>query len=221
MHFRIEPYTNALTVNVAHLKPPVTKSEAARTLGISRRTVIRYVERGLLSEDGKGRVSVADVRRIWRTPAKNGPRERLRPSAKETVRVRTEEPDSISKPMPLSEESSQREIAKLMLEMLEMGAEAKLMKVLFTASGLLAQSSAAGWLFIEGCTDTSTWRASTLSAKARNRGVTRQAEHQRFRRAIRVIRATAGNTVADAILQQRGLGGPRNRNDVALADRRD
>lgn len=42
-------------------EPRLTKSEAARILGISRRTVIRYAAGRLISEDRRGRVRLREV----------------------------------------------------------------------------------------------------------------------------------------------------------------
>lgn len=48
-------------------EPRVTKSAAASLLGISRRTVIRHAQLGLISEDRRGRVRVGEICRVLTT----------------------------------------------------------------------------------------------------------------------------------------------------------
>lgn len=50
----------------------VSKSQAARLLGISRRTVIRYAATKLITEDSHGRVLLSQVRKAWSEPIKKG-----------------------------------------------------------------------------------------------------------------------------------------------------
>ncbi len=58
----------------------MTKSEAARVLGISRRTVIRYANENAVSEDSRGRVFLEEVRKKWRSPTlRKDKNNRLRP----------------------------------------------------------------------------------------------------------------------------------------------
>lgn len=57
----------------------VTKSEAARALGISRRSVIRYAKGNLISEDRRGRVLISETRRAWSSPSSRGRRSNNRP----------------------------------------------------------------------------------------------------------------------------------------------
>lgn len=52
--------------NAAPGRGRVTKSAAARFLGISRRTVIRYVSQRLISEDRKGRVRLFEIAEVLR-----------------------------------------------------------------------------------------------------------------------------------------------------------
>ena len=44
-----------------------SKSGAARALGISRQTVHRYLLRGLISEDSRGKVDIDEIERVWNT----------------------------------------------------------------------------------------------------------------------------------------------------------
>jgi len=59
----------------------ITKSDAARTLAISRRTVYRYAKAGLVSEDRRRRVLLSEVKKIWEGESRAGHRYHSRPQA--------------------------------------------------------------------------------------------------------------------------------------------
>lgn len=50
------------------------KSEAARRLAISRRTVIRFAQLGEITVDRRGRVLLSEVAKAWARPAAKGER---------------------------------------------------------------------------------------------------------------------------------------------------
>lgn len=66
------------------LRARITKSEAARVAGVSRRTVIRYAQAGLITSDRKGRIRVRELIAALGKPAgkhKKGRRIDCRPNA--------------------------------------------------------------------------------------------------------------------------------------------
>ena len=63
---------HTLPMRIARL----TKSEAARLFGISRRSVIRYAQAGMISEDRRGRVLRSQLTKILSTPSSRGDRKR-------------------------------------------------------------------------------------------------------------------------------------------------
>jgi hypothetical protein len=66
------------------LRGRITKSEAARQAVVSRRTVIRYAEAGLISQDRKGRVRLSELKAAMEAPKhgrKTGRRINCRPRA--------------------------------------------------------------------------------------------------------------------------------------------
>jgi hypothetical protein len=52
----------------------INKTTAAKAAGISRRSVIRYAQSGLISQDHRGRVLLSEVSRVWNTPCVRGVR---------------------------------------------------------------------------------------------------------------------------------------------------
>lgn len=52
----------------------ITKSEAARRLVISRRTVIRFAQLGKITVDRRGRVLLSEVAKAWARPSSKGAR---------------------------------------------------------------------------------------------------------------------------------------------------
>lgn len=52
----------------------ITKSEAARRLVISRRTVIRFAQLGKITVDRRGRVLLSEVAKAWAQPSSKGAR---------------------------------------------------------------------------------------------------------------------------------------------------
>ena len=56
----------------------ISKSEAARRLAISRRTVIRLAQKGDVTCDRRGRVLFSEVARAWQRPSAKGERWRQR-----------------------------------------------------------------------------------------------------------------------------------------------
>ena len=65
----------------------ISQTEAAAALGISRKTVCRYIARGLVPVHDNGRVCLEDVRSVWARPirvaSKDPGRTRARPSTLE------------------------------------------------------------------------------------------------------------------------------------------
>ena len=49
----------------AVLNERINKSKVSRKMGISRHTIIRYVQKGLISEDEKGRVLIREILKVW------------------------------------------------------------------------------------------------------------------------------------------------------------
>lgn len=67
----------------------ITKSEAARRVGISRRSVIRYAQTEQITQDGRGRVLLSEVRKAWLTRSSQGDRWWCRPPAHKMINTNT------------------------------------------------------------------------------------------------------------------------------------
>jgi len=48
----------------------ISKRKAAKTVRINRKTVYRYAQKNLISENEKGKVLLSEVKRVWNTPVK-------------------------------------------------------------------------------------------------------------------------------------------------------
>src|SRR5690625_3382986 len=54
--------------SVSHMSQRKNKSQAAREMGISRRTIIRWAKAGVISEDEQGRVLLSELKKQLEAP---------------------------------------------------------------------------------------------------------------------------------------------------------